>query len=232
MTASTSDPARCRQPPERQARLGRRALRVHAPRSWHTARRRSLPQTQGHDRARLRQHQVQPWDRPLPTPRPLGRALRMATDHRHAQPAEAAHPPTGHRSALTDTKRPSGTPRAPCAAICGADPGPARPLDPLPPLQPANPGPPAPRPALRDSHRRYERYRTGAVSRLSAPPDGASVGTRAHSAASSPLDSPVRTEIPRRDAMRDWPPHRWKFGIRLTDSDEPVEIRDSVDGFG
>ena len=24
--------------------------------------------------------------------------------------------------------------------------------------------------------------------------------------------------------------NRWKFGIRLTDSDEPVEIRDSVDG--
>ena len=42
-------------------------------------------------------------------------------------------------------------------AICGADPGPARPLDPLPPLEPANPGPPPPRPALRDSHREKER---------------------------------------------------------------------------
>jgi hypothetical protein len=42
-----------------------------------------------HDRARVREHEVQPADRPLPTPKQIRRTLRMAADNRHPQLIEA-----------------------------------------------------------------------------------------------------------------------------------------------
>ena len=57
-----ADPARRRQAQGRSPGLGRRPLRVHAPRARHRARRRALRQAPGHDRARVRAHQVQPPD--------------------------------------------------------------------------------------------------------------------------------------------------------------------------
>src|SRR4051812_9616854 len=63
------DPARRRQTQDPQARLGRRPLRIHAQRARNRRRPRPLHQTPGHDRAHIRQHQVQPPDRPLLTPR-------------------------------------------------------------------------------------------------------------------------------------------------------------------
>src|SRR5436189_1934097 len=50
-----------------------------------TYRRRALPPPPGHDRTRLRPHQVQPQDRPLPTPRQSCLPLGMAADYRHSQ---------------------------------------------------------------------------------------------------------------------------------------------------
>ena len=50
---------------------------------------RALPQTHRDDRAGLRRHQVQPQDRPLPTPRQSRLPLGMAADHRHPQPPQA-----------------------------------------------------------------------------------------------------------------------------------------------
>jgi hypothetical protein len=44
---------------------------------------------QGHDRARVRRHQVQPPLRPLPTPRQIRRTVGMAADHGHPQSAQA-----------------------------------------------------------------------------------------------------------------------------------------------
>jgi hypothetical protein len=72
-----------------RAGLGRRPLRVYATRSRDAHRRTALPQTHRDDRAGLRRHQVQPQDRPLPTPRQSRLPLRMAADHRHPQPAQA-----------------------------------------------------------------------------------------------------------------------------------------------
>ncbi len=46
------------------------------------------------------QHQVQPPDRPLPTPRKIRRTLRVATDHRHPQPPEAPQAPNSRRGGL------------------------------------------------------------------------------------------------------------------------------------
>jgi type 1 glutamine amidotransferase len=70
------------------AQLGRWPLRVHATRAGHPRRRTALRQTDRDDRTRLRRHQVQPQDRALPTPRQSRLPLGMATDHRHAQPAQ------------------------------------------------------------------------------------------------------------------------------------------------
>ena len=50
-------------------------------------------------RAGLRQHQVQPRHRPLPTTRPSRRPHGMATDHRDAQPPQT--PPTRHSGRLS-----------------------------------------------------------------------------------------------------------------------------------
>jgi len=103
------DPARRRQTQRHPAGLGRRPLRVHAPRPSNRARRSALSQAQRHDRAGLRQHQVHPWDRPLPAPRKIGLPLRMATDHRHPQPPPSSTP-ANSPSQLPETRR--GQPRA------------------------------------------------------------------------------------------------------------------------
>jgi hypothetical protein len=87
-------PARCQQTPRRPARLGGRP---------YTFMRRVLATDRGGElspnakacRAGLRRHQIQPPLRPLPTPRPIRRALKMATDHRDGS--------TCSRSTATDT---------------------------------------------------------------------------------------------------------------------------------
>src|SRR3954464_4335233 len=64
------------------AGLGRRPLRVHAPRPRDRARRRSLPPTPADDRARVRPDQAQPQDRSLPPKTPRRRSDGVAPDHR------------------------------------------------------------------------------------------------------------------------------------------------------
>ena len=48
-----------------------------------------LPKTQGDGRARVRSNQAQPAHQPVPAQRQIRRTLRMAADHRHAQPPQA-----------------------------------------------------------------------------------------------------------------------------------------------
>ena len=63
--------------------------------------RRALRPPPGHDRARLRPHQVQPPLRPIPQTRQIGLPVGMATHHRHPQPAQALqahHRATGRLS--------------------------------------------------------------------------------------------------------------------------------------
>ena len=90
---------------------GRRPLRVHATRASDARRRRALPQTDRDDRADLRRHQVQPQDRPLPTPRQSRVPLGMAADHGHSQPAEALARHPGDRRRLTGRRAPAALPR-------------------------------------------------------------------------------------------------------------------------
>jgi len=97
-------PARCRQATRHSTWLGRRRLRPHATRAGDRPWRRALPQAKGNDRAGVREHEVQPADRPLPTPRQIRRTLRVATDHRHPQPIEAPQAPNSRHS---DLKEPS-----------------------------------------------------------------------------------------------------------------------------
>jgi transposase len=79
-------------------------------RAGHAGRRRALPATLQHDRAGLRRHQVQPQDRPLPTPRQSRLPLGMAAHHRHSQPPQAPPAPArGRRRNLTSE---GGAPRA------------------------------------------------------------------------------------------------------------------------
>jgi hypothetical protein len=87
--------------PRHETRVGRRRLCAHATSARDRPWRRALPKTQSDDRAGVREHQVQPADRPLPPPRQICRALRMATDHRHPQPSQAPQAPNGRRSSLT-----------------------------------------------------------------------------------------------------------------------------------
>ena len=96
-----------------KARVGRRHLRAHATSARGRARWRAIPKTQGDDRARIRQHEVQPPDRSLPAPRKIGRSLRMATNHRHPQPPEAPQAPDSRRGGL---KGPRPGPAAPTTA--------------------------------------------------------------------------------------------------------------------
>jgi transposase len=98
-----ADPARRRQAQRHPTRLGRRPLRLHAQRARNHPGQRALPKTPGDRRADVRQHEVQPPDRPLPTPRQIRLPLRMATHHRHPQPPQAPH---GARSRLRTTRRP------------------------------------------------------------------------------------------------------------------------------
>ena len=93
------DPARRQQAQGRSAGLGRRPLRVHAPRPRDRARGRALPPTPADDRARVRPDQAQPPHRSLPAKRPSRRAHGMAPDHRHPQPAQAS--PSRNRDRLT-----------------------------------------------------------------------------------------------------------------------------------
>ncbi len=65
-------------------------------------RRQALPATKGDGRAGVRTDQAQPAHQPVPATRKIGRALRMAADHRHAQPAEAPQAPDSRRSGLKD----------------------------------------------------------------------------------------------------------------------------------
>ena len=64
---------------------GTAASTRYATRAGHPQRRGALPQTDRDDRAGLRRHQIQPQDRPLPTPRPSRLPLGMAPDHRYPQ---------------------------------------------------------------------------------------------------------------------------------------------------
>jgi hypothetical protein len=88
--------------------MGRRRLRAHAASARDRPWRRALPKTQSDDRASVREHQVQPPDRPLPTPRKIRRTLRMAANHRHPQPPEAPQAPDSPRRGLKGSIRPHG----------------------------------------------------------------------------------------------------------------------------
>lgn len=130
-----------------------------------------LPQTQGMIEPVFGNTKVQQLHRPLLTPRPLRGALRMDIHHGHPQPAEAAHPPDGHRSRLTEPLGSSGRPRR----LARPGSGRHRLLSAAghstrgQPLKPATPGPQAPQRPLRDSHRaeRQRSRRRRAVGRAS-----------------------------------------------------------------
>src|SRR5215207_1115527 len=83
------DPARLRQAKGQPPRLAGRPLRLDAPGARHRARRAPLPKTLTDGRADVRTHQAQPGDGPLAPTRQIGRADRVAPDHRHSQPDEA-----------------------------------------------------------------------------------------------------------------------------------------------
>jgi hypothetical protein len=68
------------------------------------------------DRARVRQHQIQPADRALPTTRKIRRTLRMATNHRHPQPAQAPQTPTRRHSHLKHPRKRACVQTTPAAA--------------------------------------------------------------------------------------------------------------------
>jgi hypothetical protein len=74
-------------------------------------RRRALPKTQGDDRACVRQHEVQPPDRPLSTARAIRRALRMAINYRRTQPPEAPQAPNSRRGGVR-TPETAGDPKS------------------------------------------------------------------------------------------------------------------------
>src|SRR5450759_1421061 len=97
--------------------MGRRHLRAHATSAGRRARWRALPKTQGDDRARVRQHEVQPPDRPLRAPRKIGRPLRVATNHRHPQPPEAPQAPNSRRRRLKGAPEPLAAPTTANATI-------------------------------------------------------------------------------------------------------------------
>jgi hypothetical protein len=84
-----------------RAWLGRRPLRLHAPRARNRPRQGALPQTPSHDRAGVRTDEVQPPPRPLLTPRTIGRQVGMAAIRRQPQPAQAPQPPDSRRRGLT-----------------------------------------------------------------------------------------------------------------------------------
>ena len=75
------------------ARLDRRALRGDAQRAGLTGRQGALPKTQTDDRARVRSHQAQPPNHPVPAKRPNRRADRVAVIDDDSQPDQAPPPP-------------------------------------------------------------------------------------------------------------------------------------------
>ncbi len=77
-----------------------RPLRLHAHRARRRARWRALPKTQGDGRARVRSNQAQPAHQPVPATRQIRRTLRMAANHRHAQPDQAPQAPPGRPGGL------------------------------------------------------------------------------------------------------------------------------------
>jgi hypothetical protein len=93
-------------PPDASKRKGTRpgwnggAYAPHETSALHRARRRALQKTESHDRAGVRTHEVQPPHRPLPTPRKIRCASRVATYHRDPQPVEAPQAPDGGRRGL------------------------------------------------------------------------------------------------------------------------------------
>src|ERR1019366_7612951 len=64
------------------------------------------------DRARVRQHEVQPQDRPLRAPRKIRCALRVAINHCHPQPPEAPQAPNSRRGGLRRDLRRPATPKS------------------------------------------------------------------------------------------------------------------------
>lgn len=97
-----ADPARRWQATRHQTGMERRCLRAHATSAPNRPWRGALRETKGDDRARVREHEVQPAHRPLPTPGKIRRTLRMETDHRHPQPAQAPQTPNSRRRGLTE----------------------------------------------------------------------------------------------------------------------------------
>jgi transposase len=79
-------PAGLQAPHGHPARLGRRALRVHAPRPGDRAGHRALPTATTPHRAGVRQHQVQPQARTLPPTRQISGPHRVAPHRRDPQP--------------------------------------------------------------------------------------------------------------------------------------------------
>src|SRR5918992_194747 len=98
-------PTRRGQTQRRPTGLGRRPLRVHAPRARDRPRQTALPKTPGHNRARVREPQVQPPDRPLLTPRQIRLQVGMAANHRNTQPAQAPPQPKRARNDLKEARR-------------------------------------------------------------------------------------------------------------------------------
>ena len=84
------------------ARMGWRTVHIDARDTSERLRRRAIHKTKGDGRAGVRTDQAQPADQSVSATRRLRRALRMAADHRHRQPAEAPQAPDGRRSGLKD----------------------------------------------------------------------------------------------------------------------------------
>ena len=70
----------------------------------------AVTKTHADDRARVRSHQAQPHDHPLPPPRPNRRAHRMAITDGNQQPHQAPPPPAHRRRGLKPTRRRSHRP--------------------------------------------------------------------------------------------------------------------------
>jgi len=94
-----ADPARLRRPNGAPAGLDRRAVRVDASCPG-SPRQGAVPKTHADDRARVRSHQAQPHDHPLPPQRQNRRTHRMATTNGNPQPHKAPPPPARHRRSL------------------------------------------------------------------------------------------------------------------------------------
>jgi transposase len=97
--------AGCRPAQRPQPDATRRPLRLHAPRPCLRPRGPALHTPPSDHRARVRPDQAQPRRRALPTPRPLGRQIRMAAAGRHPQHPQALAPQHRRRGRLTAARR-------------------------------------------------------------------------------------------------------------------------------